>query len=351
MPPSAEPQLTEAELALKEKREKILNRVRALIAKADDLAQREPGESELCREKADELMEQFAIEMWQVEAASELTSARRPIGRMMSLSWMRGHPYQGDVWTLYTATAYHCRCVVASWKWHNGEIGVVGLEADIDYFNIVFTHLLAEMGRRLVPSIDPNQSAEWNAWSLRSKHIGWPEIAYRLSKAGMLAWPAGYENRSYSSIAEHDLPTAQAWRRKARKLYRDYCRKNGIDPEPSKQPETAGKSYAKGWAQEIKRRMYAREVKREEQATGSMAVALRDIRAVVQEAVEDIYPRPVYKPVAYTEQPTRRRRAVVVREPPFDSAAYERGMRDAKDVDISGHQNRRVENNPKELEA
>jgi uncharacterized protein DUF2786 len=349
MPLSAE------ELAAK--RQDILRKVRGLIAKADDVGARgNQDEADLFREKADELMEKFAIEMWMVEAANENSAARKPIGRLTSIDWLYGHPFADDVWTLFTATARFTRCIVASWKWEKGQIGVVGLEQDLDYFDLVFTHLLTEMGRRLVPSVDPNRDAEWNAWSLRSKHMGWPEIAYTLSKADMLPWPEmgmrSFEGWKYEMIAQYDLATAQAWRRKARKLYRDYCRKNDVEPEPSKQPATAARSYAKGWAQEIRFRMAARDAVSMQQREGTgMEVALRDIRAVVREAVEDIFPRPkpVPVPVDPDQSTTQRTRAVTYREPPFDPEAYSRGKRDASTVELSGSPHRRVENNPKEL--
>jgi hypothetical protein len=275
---------------------------------------------------------------------------------MLSIDWLYGHPFSSEIWSIFTGTAWHTRCIVASWKWQDGKVGVIGLEQDIDYFDLVFTHLLTEMGRRLLPHVDPEMSAEYNAYQLRTRHLGWPEIAFELSNAGMLPWPeddSGYklEGWKYARVADYaGLPTAQKWRRAARKLYRDYCRKNGIEPESSKQPATAAKSYAQGWSQQIKFRMRQAHAESTNKHKGTGAeVALRDIRTVVAEAVEDIYPRP--KPVdpPPSTSTTRRSRAVTYKEPPFDPEAYSRGSADANKVDISGHQNRRVENKPKEL--
>jgi hypothetical protein len=352
--------LTEHELS--EKRAKILSQVRALIAKADSTTY--PAEAEAFREKAEQLMERFTIEMWMVEAANENSAARKPVGRLLGIDWLYTHPFRDEVWQIFHATAYHTRCVVATWHWDQGRIGVVGLEQDIDYFDLMFTHLLAEMGRRLLPQIDRNRDAKWNAWNLRTKHLGWPEIAWELSNAGMLPWPVKvhYDGAKeelsgnywkYDQVASYaGLEVAQKWRRAARKLYRDYCRENGVEPESSKQPATSAKSYAQGWSQEIRRRLHADQERRTESYKGTGAeVALRDIRTVVAEAVEDIYPRPKPRPVTAAEsKPRRPSRAVKVRERPFDPEAYTRGSRDAKDVDLSAHPHRRVENKPKELE-
>jgi hypothetical protein len=348
---------------LRDKRASVLDKVRKLIAKADSTTH--PSEEEALREKADELMERFSIDLWMVEAASENSAARVPVGRLLSIDWLYGHPFRDEIWHVFSATAYHTRCVVASWKWEAGKIGVVGLEQDIDYFDLVFTHLLAEMGRRLLPHVDKTRDAEWNAWSLRTKHLGWPEIAWELSNAGMLPWPVKkhYDGTieklegnywKYDNVASYaGLDVAQKWRRAARKLYRDYCRKNGVEPENSKQPATSAKSYAQGWAQEIRSRLRATAEDRLKNYRGTgMEVALRDIRTVVAEAVEGIYPRP--KPVRVESdtnaKPARRRPLPKIKEQPFDPEAYRRGANDAKQVDLVGHPHKRVENKPEELE-
>jgi hypothetical protein len=182
----------------------------------------------------------------------------------------------------------------------------------------------------------------------------------------MLPWPVkknwdqtetvleGYKYDSVVSVA--GLATAQKWRRAARKLYRDFCRKNGVEQETSKQPATAAKSYAKGWSQQIRLRLRADEASNlnDYQGTG-MEVALRDIRDVVKRAVEDIYPRPVVKPLTPEQEEQlkkqRNRPLPKLREQPFDPASYQRGANDAKTVDLSGHPHKRVENKPQELEA
>lgn len=338
--------------ALRDKRAEVLDKVRKMIALADSTSQ--PGEAEIARAKADRMMEEFSIELWMVEAADENSAARTPIGRMLSLDWLQGHPYRNEIWNIYYAVAHRCRCVVASWKWEDGCIGVVGLEQDIDYFDLMFTHLLAEMGRRLVPTIVKDRDAEWNAWNLRSKHIGWPEVAWELSNAGMLPWAPGYEGWKYNRIADYNLPAAQKWRRAARKLYRDFCRKNGVAPEESKQPATAAKSYAMGWSQEIKRRLRQEESDSLNDYKGSgMEIALRDIREVVRLAVEDIYPSPPAIELTEEELAAMRKRnsrpLPKIKEQPFDAASYRRGANDAKDVDLVGHPHRQVANNPKEI--
>lgn len=354
--------LTASELAAR--REDMLDKVRKLIAKADGTTI--PSEEQAFREKADELMERFSIEMWMVEAANENSAARKPVGKMLNIDWLYNHPFQTEIWTLYHAAAYFTRCVVASWKWHDGKIGVVGLEQDIDYFDLVFTHLLLEMGRKLLPQVDPNRDAEWNAYSLRSKHLGWPEVAFELSKAGMLPWPkdaSGYELEGwkYERVVDYaGLATAQKWRRAARKLYRDYCRKNGVEPESSKQPAVSAKSYAMGWSQEVRRRLHANEEARLETYQGTGAeLALRDIRTVVKEAVEDIFPRPKPRPLTPEEEERLRRQRErdarrplpKLKEAPFDPDAYARGTTDAKDVDLAANPHRRVGLTPKELES
>lgn len=334
---------TEAELS--GKRADMLRKVRALIAKADSTP--EPGEADVFRAGADRLMEQFAIEMWMVEAAAD-SSARQPVSKPYDMEWWYEHPFRHDLWALMNAVAYQTRTITLARTWERGSIKIIGLEADIDYFDMLFTHLMLEMGRRLLPHVDPSKSAEENAYELRIRHLGWPEVAWELSRAGMMEFPDGYQNRKYDQMP---LDVAQKWRRRARKLYRDHCRIHGLTPESSKQPGVSAKSYAEGWCAQIKLRMRANAKVREDTYKGTgVEVALRDIRAVVAEYAERMYPPP--KPVESTAAaPTRRSRAVVQKPAPFDQDAYRRGVDDAKDVDIAMNPHSRVPNNPTPLTA
>lgn len=316
-----------------DRRAKMLETIRALIAKADGTTYTE--EADAFRAKADELMEKYTIELWMVTEAQDALGKRpTPESRWFDFAWFREHPRKSELWALMSYTSYHCRCRVITHSWRSEQIAVVGLPLDLDYFDMLFTHLMLEMGRRLLPHVDPNLSAGENAFNLRTANLGWPETAFYLSSAGMLPWPkdpisgALLEGWKYERIqARAGLPVAQKWRRAARKLYRDYIRDNGLESMPNKKPEVAARSYAQGFVQQLATKMRNQERVREERNTGtSTALALRDIRVVIDEFIAEHWPLPEIK--------GGRSRAVAVRPEAFDPASYQRGSQDARDVDI-----------------
>jgi len=334
------------------KHQKMLERVRALIAKADST--NFPEEADAFRAKADELMEQYTIEMWMVKAAQDGVGKRpEPEMRDIDFSWYWGHPRKSELWSLMSSTSYHCRVVVVTRGIHGDKIKVAGLPADLDYFDMLFTHLLLEFGRRLLPHVEPGLSPQENAYNLRTASLGWPEIAFMLSRAGMLPWATvpnvDTEGMKYDSVASWDLNAAQQWRRKARKLYRDYIRINGLEAESSKKPEVAHRSYAQGFVQELSTKMRNQErLSAEKHSTDNeRAVALRDIRMVVRDFVDSLFPPPE---VTATATKQRRSRAVTYREEPFDPNAYNRGKMDARDVDVVQSAQNRLKNR-KELSS
>jgi len=206
---------------------------------------------------------------------------------------------------------------------------------------MLFTHLMIEMGRKLLPHVDRNLSAGENAFNLRTANLGWPETAYELSKAGMLAWPKlengqmleGYKYAQVERVA--GLPTAQKWRRAARKLYRDYIRINGLESMPGKKPEVAARSYAQGFVNELGTKMRNQEkLRRGKPGDNSTALALRDIRQVVREFADQMYPRPESRGTG---------RSVARSTEAFDLDSYRRGAGDAQQVDIVQHGGRRVQ--------
>jgi Protein of unknown function (DUF2786) len=321
-----------------EKRAAILERIRGLIAQADSTP--EPGEADVFRARADELMEKYTIDLWQVQQAQDGIGRRpEPEARQFDFSWFREHPRSSELWSLMVNTGWHCRVTVVPHSWRGNHIAVIGLPSDLDYFDMLFTHLMIEMGRKLLPHVDMKLSPGENAYNLRTANLGWPETAYELSKAGMLPWPKdangvvleGYKYAQVESRA--GLAVAQKWRRAARKFYRDYIRVNGLESEPGKKPEVAARSYAQGFVMELATKMRNQEkLRRERPGDTSTALALRDIRQVVNEFADAMYPRP--------EGQSNGR--AIQRSQAFDPNSYRRGTMDARDVDIVQHGSSRV---------
>src|SRR4051812_4102214 len=94
-----------------DKTQKILNRVRGLVAKAQSTQFEEERAAFMA--KADELMETYAIELWMLETKQD---SKRIVRRNMDLTWWSSlknidHDARNDLYWLWDACVRHCRCV------------------------------------------------------------------------------------------------------------------------------------------------------------------------------------------------------------------------------------------------
>lgn len=261
--------------------EKMLERVRALLAKA--ASTNFPEEAEAFQAKADELMTKYAIEMWQIEQAQAGVNApRKPVRKDLDISWW----YKGglgeirsDLWNLYHEVARHCRVVPVGQKteYRSGEsiIPVIGLEADLAYFDMLFTHLLMQFLDRLDPKPRPGETMIEALVKMKEAGLKWEVIYNRLKSAGLVE-DLGYWNGKVASRMDF-----------AGK-YTKFCRDMGRDRVYTS-PAVYRRSFADGWTSGVIEKL--REMREDQgQSTGSMALALRDIRLVVREAMWDEFP-------------------------------------------------------------
>jgi hypothetical protein len=267
---------------------KMLERVRALLAKADST--NFPEEAATFREKADELMTRYAIDAWSVQMAQEGVGARpAPERRDVNFDWWYGNPFKQQLWNLFWATANHCRCKVVSAKLSNKAIPVIGLSADLDYFDMLFTSLMLEMGKKIDPQPRSELSLEQNMAMFREAGVPWDIALNRLADAGMvekLDAPRRTKDKTWwVSFKEYES---------AIRKYRTWCKRTG-HPQAKVNQQTFRRNFADGFVDEIEDRFYRMRSAQEtsydaEHEAGSAALAIRDIRDVVAEAVFEFFP-------------------------------------------------------------
>ena len=278
---------------------KMLERVRALLAKAD--SSEFPAEAESFRAKADEIMTAYAIEQWQVDAAQQGTTKRaEPVSVLFEMSWYRTSPHKDHIWNLMQSCAFHCRVKLVYWR-YDGKIPAVGLQSDIDYFDMLFTHLMLQMAANLEPKPDPSQPMIENLVRLKESGMKWERIVKLLNDIGQMD-----DTRITSRLTS---------------MYRAYCKKHNRVQQTTS-PATYQRSYATGFVQEIRVRFDVMDRAKEEKGTG-MELAIRDIRKVVAEAATEMFGRP---------------RGVgrgVSRNYKTDAAAYRQGTEAGRKADVS----------------
>src|SRR5438105_2377791 len=161
------------------KREDLLRKVRGLYAKANNTEHE--GERQVFMAKADQLMEQYAIEEWQLLAGQEENKAI--VKRQFDMSWWSQlgdlpHDCKSQVWHLFASCAEHARCYVnANGIWTSGGVPVWGLESDLDYLDMLFTDLFVQLFGKIRPAYDPARSMGENVAIAKEAGMKYIDIA------------------------------------------------------------------------------------------------------------------------------------------------------------------------------
>lgn len=347
---------------MSEKNAKMLERVRALLAKADDKSVT-PQEAESFRAKADALMAQYAIDQWMVDAAQAGVNERpKPEIRYFNFSWWSTSEHRDTLWTMFQDAANHCRCVVAvRGQGSNGEWGkmpVIGLPSDLDYFDLLFTDLMLQMGKQLEPSPDPNGELGEEVYLLRQAGQPWERITEQIFNVGLVTptkkevekveahrdrWRGSYAGNAQPETGEpitwRELKASDVWTDMKNRLAnanRRYVKAHGLQEERNYvKPGVYRRSFAIGFVEEVGHRF--REMVREQRTTqtGSMEVALVDIRQSCLNLYAEMFPPP--KP-----DPKAKHRKYVEKSVRVDYDSINAGRKAGREADLQGHQGRRV---------
>jgi hypothetical protein len=286
------------------RQQKILERVRGILALADAEQVSNPAAADNYRQQADVLMTQYAIEQWQVEAAQAGVNKRpEPETRYMDFSWWGTNMFYQNLWSMFHDVARHCRCVIAT-RGHgkNGsyrEIPIIGLPSDLQYFDLLFTHLMLQMGKQLEPKPDPNATFGENAYRLRAAGLARPRIASLLYNMNMIPGTGAgtdyWDETTDERIKYTWLPAnkEKSLRAKVRVAGEKWGAANGFDPTTTVNPKVWQRSFALGFVNEINTRL--RDMRRlQEDAPGGKAdaLALRDMYQVALNLYEELWPSP-----------------------------------------------------------
>lgn len=271
--------MTEAE----SRQEAILRKVRGLMAKA--ASTEFPEERDAFQAKADELMEQYAIESWMLASGSDESKARLIKRREFDMTWWRelrgvDSDAKNAVYWLWTACVRHCRCVtdIMTWSTLENKASIFGTEADLTYLDLLFTDLFTQLFAKIKPAYDPDKSLGENV--LRAKEAG-------MKYTDIAVWLGHPEWRERNGTG--------GWKTcdngKMLREYKSYLRSIGKTPADviSVNPKAYQYSYCYAFYTTVSSRMYEMRQGRED-TTGSTAIALRDIEVLAKEAMWDEFP-------------------------------------------------------------
>jgi hypothetical protein len=348
-----------------DKQTKMLERVRALLAKAEGT--NFPEEADAFRAKADELMTAYAIEQWMVEQAQEGVGARpTPERRDFARSWAESK-FRADLFYMFSSLARHCRCVVGVRGQTYQSMPVYGLASDLDYLDMLFTQLMVEVAKNLQPPVDPAGEVGHEVFKQRQAGTDWHNITRKVYQAGLVKLTPKerelleeqHERRGMTLPTDPDWdnvkmydweysrrtefgPVRTSIKNRLANYNRRYVKEHGLQGERNYvKPEVYQRSFMLGFSDEIARRVadMTRRVYDASADSNSMAIAVRDIRQVALELYEQEYPPPPPVPVDPNAKPGR---AVKVREVAYSAEAMSAGRAKAREANLSNKPGKRV---------
>lgn len=246
--------------------DKLLNKVRALIAKAEGTEFVE--EAQAFRAKADSLMEQYAIEQWQLDS---LGSPSKPEARRINVEWWASKlgPY---LMSLFTDVAKHCRVVAVldNYDYHRKNLPVVGLPSDLDYFEMLFTSLHLQWVGKLSPVYNPELTLGENLLVFKEAGLSWRNIAMLIGRPEFVT--------ADNKVVDGGFMVRE---------YKKECKKQDVPPVRSN-PAMYQRNFTMGWVSGVRTQL---QNQREQSDTSKgNELVLSDINKAVKDAALEMFP-------------------------------------------------------------
>jgi hypothetical protein len=170
----------------------VLSKVRALVERAEH-PETPTEEAATCRAKADELMFKYAIDQATLRASQPVAEQMKPSKIKVDLC-DAGIPFEQHFCDLVSVVAEHTRCqvlfsaaqmpkdVLRQWADLYGkplkcQAVVYGFQADLKYFEILYTTLVLHMSNGIDPKPNFSLTDEENAYALHNSGYNWGDIA------------------------------------------------------------------------------------------------------------------------------------------------------------------------------
>jgi hypothetical protein len=318
----------------------VLSKVQKLIRVAQDPAT-PPETAKAYQEKADKLMELYAIEEAQLDLSRPEAERAKP--GTLEFEVGRNDDIVHIVAGVASTIARHCRCKVrhyTSYRFENGKPVYIskayGYESDLRYFEFLYTTVRLHMTAILRPVFDPEKPLGETAYSFHEAGYNWLEIAkimgWEKRKAYLypdVKYPY-YNKRTTEVLGYDDIINPM------RKAYREICKEKGH--QPTKIQPNGGKTYrvnaAEGYWTRIGQRLREIEGKR---GTGSELVLRRDsLEEFYKSENPDLFAAPCPECAKAKSGHCRKHPKGRADSTPFNSDAYAAGSSHANSADLGG---------------
>jgi len=329
---------------MEDKKAKILERVRGLLAKADSTEFEEEAQS--LRQKADELMLVYAIEAFELDMTKPKHEREKPEVRQFNYSHPNKHVHEAMSRIFYELSRL-CRCKMGFYGWSFSK--VVGYPADLDYLDLLMTSVMVQFANKLDPKPSPSLSYEDNLYLLKTAGFKWQKCYELMLPYYPERFAAGLTDLAPDQVANNNwarqdniiLGDKVYLRKMPRNIgvrftgeYKKHCENNNLDRVMSN-PETYQRNFADGFMWTLVNRIYDMRQAQKSASTGSELVLANrdgDLEEKLYEEFPEKRPCPPgctcskHKPVRYAREVERK----------VDYAAKNAGSTAARNVDLSG---------------
>lgn len=255
--------MTETQTA---RREGMLRKVRALLAKADDTPF--TAEADTFRQKADELMMIYAIQDFELSAEDKRRET--PTSRIIVVA-AENSPISSQLINLASAVSKHCRAKIVFLTDRHISKGsvkasVIGFPSDLDYFELLFTSLHLQLASTLEPKRDPTRTKGQNVKIMKESGMKWERIA---------------------QLCDIPFPGPQAIG-----IYKKECRAQGTTPLKTA-PITYVRNFTTGFVTEVTDRLYMMRKTTEQNTAGlndNLPVLWKTRQDEINEETRRLYP-------------------------------------------------------------
>lgn len=296
------------------KRNDLLRKVQGLIDTADSYEATGNAEAaQTYRQKADQLMTDYAVESFELSMAADAKGAKAggvPEVRTFDFS-ASSHEVAGTLRSMFTSLVTHCRCMGVGYdKGNYQDYRVIGFAGDLDYLEMLYLSLRIDLSAKLVPQPEATDFSSSIA-SLKTAGRKWAQIyeslrdtfpdefseCHRPCSTHAVSWYA-MEERSYAG-SEADCVDCQAnpwaaggsipYKTKARlsKRYAAFCKRTG-ETQIKDAPQVWARSFVLGYVSEIRDRLQAIADGRDVSVGAGLVLAGRD--DVLKEAFYELRP-------------------------------------------------------------
>lgn len=262
----------------------LLRKIQGLLAKAE--SSQFEGERESFMAKADELMQKYTIELWEIQQHEQgRIDSRKPVIQDFDYKFaFESGPFPDicdSLWTLFISVSRHANCTIVYHKQHYSNVSgnhqsytvpIIGTEADLGYLTLLFSSLMTQLVEQIHPHADPNKSYYENLRMFREAGWSWPEVGKAMQAAGFLA----------------DKPYKWAYDKMTRD-YRAWCKRTGT-PQNYAHHKTYRRNFAYGFSSRVDvRLMEMRQASAQSLGTG-LELALRDQKKINEEFMFEMFP-------------------------------------------------------------